>query len=59
MASGMVKMATDDKLKETDWAKNIEICELVSTNPGYSFVVRLFSVIISPFIIHATLASEL
>ncbi|KAJ1692265.1 hypothetical protein LUZ63_008963 [Rhynchospora breviuscula] len=34
MASGMVKMATDDKLKETDWAKNIEICELVSHDPG-------------------------
>ncbi|XP_078152703.1 ENTH/VHS/GAT family protein isoform X1 [Carex rostrata] len=34
VASGMVKMATDDKLKETDWAKNIEICELVSHDPG-------------------------
>ncbi|KAJ4783201.1 Target of Myb protein 1 [Rhynchospora pubera] len=34
MASGLVKMATNDKLKETDWAKNIEICELVSHDPG-------------------------
>jgi hypothetical protein len=43
MASGMVKMATDDKLKETDWAKNVEICELVSTDLGYLFVICPFS----------------
>ncbi|OAY81099.1 Hepatocyte growth factor-regulated tyrosine kinase substrate [Ananas comosus] len=34
MAAEMVKTATSDKLKETDWAKNIEICELVARDPG-------------------------
>ncbi|PWZ23071.1 Hepatocyte growth factor-regulated tyrosine kinase substrate [Zea mays] len=29
-AGEMVKAATSDKLKEMDWAKNIEICELVA-----------------------------
>ncbi|KAG8046306.1 hypothetical protein GUJ93_ZPchr0008g11961 [Zizania palustris] len=30
----MVKAATSEKLKEMDWAKNIEICELVAQDPG-------------------------
>lgn len=34
MASDKVKAATSDKLKEMDWAKNIEICELVAQDPG-------------------------
>jgi len=34
MASVMVKAATTDKLKEMDWAKNIEICEFVAQDPG-------------------------
>jgi len=34
MASVMVKAATSDKLKEMDWAKNIEICEFVAQDPG-------------------------
>ncbi|CAL4996173.1 unnamed protein product [Urochloa decumbens] len=34
MASEMVKAATSDKLKEMDWEKNIEICELVAQDPG-------------------------
>lgn len=34
MAAEMVKAATSDKLKEMDWAKNIEICELVAQDPG-------------------------
>lgn len=34
----MVKTATSDKLKETDWAKNIEICELVARDPGYAIL---------------------
>ena len=36
MAAEMVKAATSDKLKEMDWAKNIEICELVAQDPGYA-----------------------
>jgi hypothetical protein len=32
----MVKAAASDKLKEMDWAKNIEICELVARDPGYA-----------------------
>ncbi|KAG1328170.1 TOM1-like protein 5 [Cocos nucifera] len=34
MASEMVKVATTDKLKDMDWMKNIEICELVARDPG-------------------------
>ncbi|WVZ95520.1 hypothetical protein U9M48_041273 [Paspalum notatum var. saurae] len=34
MASDMVKAATSDKLKDMDWAKNIQICELVAQDPG-------------------------
>ncbi|AQK51823.1 ENTH/VHS/GAT family protein [Zea mays] len=33
MASEMVKAMTSDKLKEMDWAKNIEIYELVAQDP--------------------------
>jgi hypothetical protein len=36
MAAEMVKAVTSDKLKEMDWAKNIEICELVAQDPGYA-----------------------
>lgn len=35
MAAEMVKVATSDKLKDMDWMKNIEICELVARDPGY------------------------
>ncbi|XP_072973273.1 TOM1-like protein 5 [Typha angustifolia] len=34
MAAEMVNLATSDKLKETDWTKNIEICELVARDQG-------------------------
>ncbi|XP_020249913.1 vacuolar protein sorting-associated protein 27-like isoform X1 [Asparagus officinalis] len=34
MASEMVNMATSEKLKEMDWAKSIEICELVARDHG-------------------------
>lgn len=37
MASEPVKSATGDKLKEMDWTKNIEICELVSRDKGYLY----------------------
>ncbi|RZS15407.1 hypothetical protein BHM03_00047245, partial [Ensete ventricosum] len=36
MATEMVSLATSEKLKEMDWMKNIEICELVSRDPGYT-----------------------
>lgn len=36
MATEMVSLATNEKLKEMDWMKNIEICELVSRDPGYT-----------------------
>ena len=52
MAAEMVKAATSDKLKEMDWAKNIEICELVAQDPGYachSPFRFLFSPCFSPF----------
>ncbi|KAL2347144.1 hypothetical protein Fmac_001144 [Flemingia macrophylla] len=32
MAAELVNVATSEKLTETDWAKNIEICELVAHN---------------------------
>lgn len=47
MASEMVKAATSDKLKEMDWAKNIEICELVARDPGYVCRSLLCSVLSS------------
>lgn len=34
MASELVNMATSEKLKEMDWTKNIEICELVAREQG-------------------------
>ncbi|WOK94606.1 TOM1-like protein 2 [Canna indica] len=34
MATEMVNLATSEKLKEMDWMRNIEICELVSRDPG-------------------------
>lgn len=34
MAADMVNMATNEKLKEMDWAKSIEICELVARDHG-------------------------
>lgn len=49
MASEMVKAATSDKLKEMDWAKNIEICELVARDPGYACRSLLCSLLPSRF----------
>ncbi|KAG9458907.1 hypothetical protein H6P81_003415 [Aristolochia fimbriata] len=34
MASELVNLATSEKLKEMDWTKNIEICELVARDHG-------------------------
>jgi hypothetical protein len=42
MASEMVKAMTSDKLKEMDWAKNIEIYELVAQDPRYACHPLLF-----------------
>lgn len=36
MAAELVNAATSEKLAETDWAKNIEICELVGHDHRYS-----------------------
>ncbi|WOK96544.1 TOM1-like protein 2 isoform X1 [Canna indica] len=36
MAAEMVNLATSERLKELDWTKNIEICELVTRDPGQS-----------------------
>ncbi|KAL5704045.1 hypothetical protein ACHQM5_022521 [Ranunculus cassubicifolius] len=36
MAAELVAAATNEKLKEMDWMKNIEICELVTRDPGQS-----------------------
>lgn len=35
MAAEMVNAATSNKLKEMEWAKSIEICELVARDHGY------------------------
>lgn len=35
MAAELVNAATSDKLSETDWTKNIEICELVARDKRY------------------------
>ncbi|PKA56651.1 hypothetical protein AXF42_Ash012781 [Apostasia shenzhenica] len=39
MAAEMVKSATLEKLKEMDWTKNIEICELVAKDSGQARAV--------------------
>ncbi|KAL4183945.1 hypothetical protein AMTRI_Chr11g100840 [Amborella trichopoda] len=39
MAAELVNLATNEALKEPDWAKNIEICEIVSRNEGEVKVV--------------------
>ncbi|XP_042470872.1 TOM1-like protein 5 isoform X1 [Zingiber officinale] len=39
MAADMVNSATSEKLKEMDWAKNIEICELITHDPLQSNAV--------------------
>lgn len=41
MAAELVAAATNEKLEEIDWMKNIEICELVSRDPGYVFYLIL------------------
>ncbi|KAK9095843.1 hypothetical protein Sjap_021340 [Stephania japonica] len=33
MAAALVNLATSEKLKEMDWTKNIEICEIVARDP--------------------------
>uniref|UniRef100_A0A2P2KFE4 Uncharacterized protein n=1 Tax=Rhizophora mucronata TaxID=61149 RepID=A0A2P2KFE4_RHIMU len=38
MASELVNSATSDKLTEVDWAKNIEVCELVACDQRYYFL---------------------
>lgn len=35
MAAELVNAATSEKLAETDWTKNIEICELVAHDKRY------------------------
>ncbi|CAN6475691.1 unnamed protein product [Victoria cruziana] len=34
MSTQLVNLATNEKLKEPDWARNIEICEEASGSPG-------------------------
>lgn len=43
----MVNMATSEKLKEMDWTKSIEICELVARDHGYVSWLFLFKIYIS------------
>lgn len=46
MATELVNAATSEKLAETDWAKNIEICELVARDKRYgkTFIFLICSV---------------
>ncbi|RZR96596.1 hypothetical protein BHM03_00025643 [Ensete ventricosum] len=41
MAAEMVILATSERLKEMDWTRNIEICELVTRDPGYMPLIFL------------------
>jgi hypothetical protein len=43
MAAELVNAATSEKLAETDWAKNIEICELVAHDKRYEYTTKLSS----------------
>jgi hypothetical protein len=41
MAAELVNSATNDKLAEVDWTKNIEICELVARDERYIILPAL------------------
>lgn len=47
MAAELVNSVTSDKLTETDWMKNIKICELVAHDPRYNISVSLICVSLS------------
>lgn len=36
MAAELVNATTSENLKEMDWTKSIEICELVAQDQGYT-----------------------
>jgi len=42
MAAELVNSATNDKLAEVDWTKNIEICELVAHDERYNILSAVF-----------------
>lgn len=39
MAAELVNAATNEKLAEMDWMKNIEICELVAHDQRYEIIL--------------------
>ena len=45
MAAELVYGATSEKLAETDWTKNIEICELVAHDKRYPKISFPYSVL--------------
>jgi len=45
MAAELVNGATSEKLAETDWTKNIEICELVAHDKRYPKISFPYSVL--------------
>lgn len=39
MAAELVNATTSENLKEMDWTKSIEICELVARDQGYTTIL--------------------
>lgn len=49
MEAELVNSATSSKLKEMDWTKNIEICEIVAHDQGYIYDFLLPAIILEYF----------
>lgn len=49
MEAELVNSATSSKLKEMDWTKNIEICEIVACDQGYIYDFLLPAIILEYF----------
>lgn len=44
MAAELVNAATNEKLGEMDWMKNIEICELVAHDQRYNLMLMMTNI---------------